>query len=200
MRNELGKQELSSPGINATYGGLKRTMKENGSIILPFEGKFPEIHPTAWIAPGAVVIGDTEIGAESSVWFGAVIRGDVNIIRIGRRVNIQDGTICHVNYDDASLIIGDDVSIGHSVMLHGCRLETGCLIGIGARVLDKVVVGANSLVAAGSVVREGTIIPAGELWAGVPAIKKRDLTDEAKKEILATAEHYVQYRLHYMNK
>ncbi|MFZ5434691.1 MAG: gamma carbonic anhydrase family protein [Calditrichota bacterium] len=175
-------------------------MKENGSIILPFEGKFPEIHPTAWIAPGAVVIGDTEIGAESSVWFGAVIRGDVNIIRIGRRVNIQDGTICHVNYDDASLIIGDDVSIGHSVMLHGCRLETGCLIGIGARVLDKVVVGANSLVAAGSVVREGTIIPAGELWAGVPAIKKRDLTDEAKKEILATAEHYVQYRLHYMNK
>jgi len=167
-------------------------------VILSFKGKFPDIHPTAWIAPGAIVIGDVVIGEEASVWFGSVIRGDVNIIRIGKRVNIQDGTICHVNYSDAALHIGDDVSIGHSVMLHGCRLETGCLIGIGARVLDGAVVGKNSLVAAGSVVREGTIIPPRELWAGVPAVKKRDLKDEGVEEILATAEHYVQYRLHYM--
>ncbi|MBU0507627.1 gamma carbonic anhydrase family protein [bacterium] len=175
-------------------------MSTDGSILLPFKGILPRIHPTAWIAPGAVVIGDTEIGAESSVWFGCVIRGDVNFARIGSRVNIQDGAICHVNHDEFSLVIEDSVSVGHCVMLHGCRLERGCLIGIGARILDGVVVGSESLVAAGSVVREGTIIPAGELWAGIPAVKKRDLTPEARREILATADHYVQYRLHYMEK
>lgn len=168
------------------------------SIILPFEGKLPIIDPTAFIAPGAVVIGDTVIGAESSIWFGTVIRGDVNIVRIGRRVNIQDGSICHVNHDDCPLIIGDDVSVGHQAVLHGCKLEQGCLIGIGARILDRAVIGSQSLIAAGSVVREGTVVPPGELWAGVPAIKKRDLTPAAKAELLATAEHYVQYRLHYM--
>ncbi|MDD5087425.1 MAG: gamma carbonic anhydrase family protein [bacterium] len=168
-------------------------------IILPFKGQFPRIHSSAWIAPGAVVIGDTEIGEESSVWFGCVIRGDVNQIRIGRRVNIQDATVCHVNHCDAALMIEDEVSVGHGVMLHGCRLERACLIGIGARVLDHAVIGAGSLVAAGSVVREGAVIPPGELWAGIPAVKKRDLPPEAIADILATAEHYVHYRLHYMN-
>lgn len=174
-------------------------MDMNQAIILPFKDQCPRIHLTAWIAPGAVVIGDTEIGEESSVWFGCVIRGDVNRIRIGRRVNVQDGTICHVNHGDAALTIEDEVSIGHSVMLHGCHLERGCLVGIGARVLDKAIIGAGSLVAAGSVVREGAVIPPGELWAGTPAVKKRELAPEAIREILATAEHYVQYRLHYMN-
>jgi gamma-carbonic anhydrase len=167
-------------------------------VILSFDGKLPVIHPSAWIAPGAVIIGDVEIGAESSVWFGTVIRGDVNSIRIGRRVNIQDGVICHVNYADASLMIEDEVSIGHSAMLHGCKLERGCLIGIGARVLDGAVVGSMSLVAAGSVVREGARIAQGELWAGTPAIKKRDLSEQQKQELISTADHYVQYRLHYM--
>jgi gamma-carbonic anhydrase len=168
-------------------------------IIFAFQGKSPQIHPTAWIAAGAVVIGDIEIGAESSVWFGAVLRGDVNIIRIGKRVNIQDGTIGHVNVDNASLIIEDDVTIGHSVMVHGCRLEHGCLIGIGARVLDHAVVGSYSLVAAGSVVREGCKIPAGELWAGIPAVKKRDLSEQEKQGLIDSATHYVEYRLHYMS-
>jgi len=167
-------------------------------IILPFDGKMPVIHSSAWIAPSAVVIGDVEIGAESSVWFGTVIRGDVNIIRIGRRVNIQDGVICHVNYADASLLIEDEVSIGHSAMLHGCKLERGSLIGIGARVLDRAVVGSLSLVAAGSVIREGAKIAQGELWAGIPAVKKRDLSEQEKHELISTADHYVQYRLHYM--
>ncbi|HEY3294547.1 MAG TPA: gamma carbonic anhydrase family protein [bacterium] len=168
-------------------------------IILPFEGQFPTIHPTAWIAPGAVVIGDTVIGPESSVWFAAVIRGDVNRIRIGSKVNLQDGVICHVNVADAALTIEDKVSVGHGAMLHGCTLQMGCLVGIGARVLDHVVVGSQSLIAAGSVVREGTHVPSGELWAGIPAVKKRDLKPEEKLELLNTAEHYVLYRLHYMN-
>jgi len=171
----------------------------NEPIILTFEGQFPTIHPTAWIAPGAVVIGDTVIGAESSVWFAAVIRGDVNKIRIGNRVNLQDGVICHVNVDDAMLSIEDDVSVGHGAMLHGCTLETGCLVGIGARVLDHAVIGAKSLIAAGSVIREGTHVPGGELWAGIPAVKKRNLTPEEMQELIHTAEHYVRYRLHYMN-
>ncbi len=168
-------------------------------IILPFEGQFPIIHPTAWIAPGAIVIGDSVIGAESSVWFAAVVRGDVNKIRIGSRVNLQDGVICHVNVADAALTIGDQVSVGHGAILHGCTLEAGCLVGIGARVLDHAVIGSQSLIAAGSVVREGTKVPSGELWAGIPAIRKRDLKPEEMQELLNTAEHYVRYRLHYMN-
>jgi carbonic anhydrase/acetyltransferase-like protein (isoleucine patch superfamily) len=176
-----------------------RIICEASPIILPFEGHFPQIHESAWIAPGAVVVGDTEIGAECSVWFGAVIRGDINRIRIGKRTNIQDGTICHVNLGAADLIIGDSVTIGHSVSLHGCKLSDGCLIGIGARILDNVEVGSYSLVAAGSVVREGTKIPSGELWAGMPAVKKRDLTAEEKKKLIVNADHYVDCRLQYMN-
>jgi gamma-carbonic anhydrase len=175
-----------------------RIIYEAKALLLPYDGCLPRIHETAWIAPGAVVIGDTEIGAESSVWFGAVIRGDVNRIRIGRRVNIQDGAICHVNVGTAELIIADSVTVGHSVMLHGCKLAEGCLIGIGARVLDHAEIGRCSLIAAGSVVREGAKIPAGELWAGIPAVKKRDLTAEEQQELLHSADHYAEYRLHYM--
>lgn len=167
-------------------------------ILLPYEGHYPNIHPTAWIAPGAVVIGDTEIGAESSVWFGAIVRGDVNRIRVGCRVNLQDGVICHVNVGDAALIIEDDVTVGHAAVLHGCTLERGCLVGIGARVLDHAVIGSFSLVAAGSVVREGARIPSGELWAGIPAVKKRDLSEAEKQELLHSAAHYAEYRLQYM--
>jgi len=177
----------------------ERTTILNDPIVLPFEGQYPAIHPTAWVAPGAVVIGDTVIGAESSVWFGAVIRGDVNKIRIGNQVNLQDGVICHVNVDDAMLTIEDQVSIGHGAILHGCTLESGCLVGIGARILDHAVVGSRSLVAAGSVVREGCRIPPGELWAGIPAVKKRDLKPEELQQLLNTALHYVEYRLHYMS-
>ncbi|RPH95519.1 gamma carbonic anhydrase family protein [candidate division KSB1 bacterium] len=166
-------------------------------IILPYLEKVPQIDPTAWIAPGAVVIGDVIIGPESSVWYGTVIRGDINRIRIGSRVNLQDGVICHVNEGDADLIIEDNVSIGHAAVLHGCRLREGCLVGIGARVLDHAVIGTQSLVAAGSVVREGTRIADGELWAGIPAIKKRDLSPEDKQALRNTAEHYVQLRLHH---
>lgn len=143
----------------------------NDPIILSYNGQSPTVDRNAWVAPGAVISGDTRIGADSSVWFGAVVRGDINRIRIGCRTNIQDGAVCHVNFGDGALEIGDDVSVGQGAVLHGCTLESGCLAGIGARVLDCAIVGRQSLVAAGSVVREGTRIPAGELWAGAAADK-----------------------------
>ena len=167
------------------------------ALVISFNGKSPVIAESAWIAPGAVVTGDTQIGAESSVWFAAVLRGDINYIRIGNRTNIQDGAVCHVNLGDAALEIADDVTVGHSAVLHGCKLESGCLIGIGARILDRVVVGKQSLVAAGAVVREGTKIPEGELWAGAPAVKKRDLSDDEKRGLLENAAHYVELSRRY---
>ncbi len=168
------------------------------ALILPYQGKTPVIDQSVWLASTAVVTGDVHIGSESSVWFGAVIRGDVNWIRIGKQVNLQDGVICHVTIAKAPLTIDDSVSVGHAAVVHGCDLKRGCLIGIGARVLDLAVVGERSLVAAGSVVLENTIIPPGELWAGVPAKKKRELTREEQQGLLDTAARYVQYRLHYI--
>jgi len=170
----------------------------NGPIILPYLGTAPHIDPSAWISPTSTVIGDVTIGANCSIWFGTIIRGDVNTIRIGEGVNIQDGVICHVLNDTAPLEIGDRVSIGHGAILHGCTLKTGCLVGIGAIVLDHAVIGEGSLIAAGSLVRERQIVPPGELWAGIPAVKKRDLTEEDRKILLDTAERYITYRLHYM--
>lgn len=167
------------------------------ALILPYRDLKPRIHESAWLAPNAVITGDTEIGPDSSVWFGTVIRGDVNWIRIGAKVNLQDGVICHVTIARAPLTIENLVSVGHAAVVHGCTLKRGCLIGIGARVLDHAVVGEQSLVAAGSVVLEETVIPPGELWAGVPAKKKRELSPEEQQGLLDTAERYVQYRLHY---
>lgn len=168
------------------------------ALILPYRGKLPDIHLSAWLAPNATVIGDVLIGPESSVWFGTVVRGDVNWIRIGSKVNLQDGVICHVTIAKAPLTIEDEVSIGHAAVVHGCTLRQGCLIGIGARVLDLAEIGEQSLVAAGSVVLENTIIPAGELWAGVPAKKKRELSSEERQGLIDTAARYVQYRLQYL--
>jgi gamma-carbonic anhydrase len=167
------------------------------AVLISFNGKSPVIASSAWIAPGAIITGDTHIGPESSVWFAAVLRGDINYIHIGCRTNIQDGAVCHVNLGDAALEIGDNVTVGHSAVLHGCTLESGCLVGIGARVLDRAVVGKQSLVAAGAVVREGTKIPAGELWAGAPAVKKRDLTADEKNGLLENAAHYVELSRQY---
>jgi len=167
-------------------------------LILPYRGVSPRIDPSAWIAPNATVIGDAVIGAECSVWFNTIVRGDVNTIRIGDRVNLQDGVICHVTIARAPLTIHDRVSVAHGAIVHGCSLEEGCLIGIGARVLDHAIVGRQSLIAAGSVVREGQVIPPGELWAGIPAVKKRELSPDERQALLDTADRYVQYRLHYM--
>lgn len=186
---------LSFPLATSPRAKPYKFMKD--ALLIPFNGKSPVIDSSAWIAPGAVITGDTKIGAKSSVWFSTVLRGDINHIRIGCRSNIQDGAVGHVNFGDAALEIGDDVTVGHSAVLHGCTLESGCLIGIGARILDRAVIGRQSLVAAGAVVREGTKIPSGELWAGAPAVKKRDLTEDEKKGLLENAAHYVELSRHY---
>lgn len=152
-------------------------------MIKSFENTAPKVHETAFIAETAVVIGDVEIGAESSVWYGSIIRGDVNYVRIGARTNIQDGSIIHVTSRTHPTIIEDEVTLGHRVTLHGCRVERGCLIGIGAIVLDGARIGKNSLVAAGSLVTPNTIIPENSLVMGSPAKVKRELTLEEREDL-----------------
>ncbi len=147
-------------------------------MIKPFQNLQPKIHKSVFIAENAVIIGDVEIGEDSSVWFGSVLRGDVNYIRVGRRTNIQDGSIIHVSSKTHPTIIEDEVTLGHRVTLHGCYIETGCLIGIGAIILDGVRVGRNSLVAAGSLVTPNTQISPRSLVMGSPARIKRELTGE----------------------
>ncbi len=161
-------------------------------MIERFRSARPKIHETAFIADGAIVIGDVEIGEYGSVWFGSILRGDVNYIRIGARTNLQDGTIVHVTSHDFPTILENDITVGHRVTLHGCYVETGCLIGIGAILLDGVRVGKNSLVAAGSLVTPGTIIPPGSMVMGSPAKVKRPLTDDEIAGIAQNVAHYVE--------
>jgi gamma-carbonic anhydrase len=162
--------------------------------IRPYRGKHPQIAASAYIDPAAVVIGDVVIGEDSSVWPCSVVRGDVHYIRIGERTNIQDGSICHVMRDAYPLILGDDVTIGHSVTLHGCTIESRCLIGMGAVVLNGVVVGSGSIVAAGTLITERTAIPPGSLVMGSPGKVKRALSEIDKATIDAYAKRYVSYK------
>ncbi len=158
------------------------------ALIKPFRGLTPKIHESAFIADGAVIIGDVEIGPESSVWYGCVIRGDVNRIRIGARTNIQDGTVIHCNTDRSGgdyretgggvpTHIGDDITIGHMALLHACRLEDGCFIGMRSVVMDEAVIESRAMVAAGAVVTPRKRVESGQLWTGSPAKYARDLTD-----------------------
>src|ERR687885_1701043 len=147
-------------------------------MIRPFQGKHPRIHPSAFVEQSAQVIGDVVIGEESSVWFNAVVRGDVFYIRIGRRTNVQDGTVIHVTKGTHATILEDEVTVGHNVTLHGCYVERGCLIGMGSILMDGVRVGAQSIVAVGALVSPGTQVPPRSLVIGVPARVKRQLTDE----------------------
>ena len=162
-------------------------------MIRPFRGKHPQIHPTAFIEMSAQIIGDVEIGEESSVWFNAVVRGDVFDIRIGRRTNIQDGTVIHVSNGTHATILEDEVTVGHNATLHGCHIERGCLVGIGAIVMDGVRVGSQSLVAAGSLLSPGTQIPPRSLVIGAPARVKRPLTDEEVEGLNVFWMNYVEY-------
>lgn len=161
-------------------------------MIKQFQTIAPKAHPTAFIADDAVVIGDVEIGKNASVWFGSIVRGDVNFIRIGDRTNIQDASVIHVSSKTHSTILENDVTVGHRVTLHGCYIETGCLIGIGAILLDGVRVGRNSLVAAGSLVTPGTIIPPCSMVMGSPAKVKRELTEEEIEGIARNVAKYVE--------
>lgn len=174
-------------------------------MIRSFQGMQPQIDSTAFIAETAVVIGDVTMGAESSIWYNVVARGDVNFIRIGARSNIQDLSMLHVTHkkhaDDpgAPLIIGDDVTVGHSVTLHGCTIENGAFIGMQAMVMDKAVVGEGALVGARALVTEGTVIPPHTLWVGAPARYKRDLTPDEIAWLQRSAGNYVRYSREYLD-
>lgn len=172
-------------------------------MLRPFQGICPAIDPSAFIAETAVIIGNVEIGSQSSVWYNCVIRGDVNYVRIGSRSNIQDLSMLHVTHkkhaDDpgAPLIIGNDVTIGHSVTLHGCTLLNGCFIGMQAMVMDHAVVGEGALIGARALVTEGTVVPPHTLWIGAPAKYKRDLTQEEISRLSTSAANYVNYSHQY---
>jgi carbonic anhydrase/acetyltransferase-like protein (isoleucine patch superfamily) len=161
--------------------------------LFQYKDLFPDIHPSVFIAPGVKIVGDVSIGENSSVWYNAVIRGDVHYVKIGEMTNIQDCSMLHVTNGRFPLNIGNKVTIGHSVKLHGCTLQDLCLIGIGAIVLDGAVVETNSMVAAGALVKPNFVVPSGKLVAGVPAKIVRDLTDEEILDFESSAMRYKKY-------
>ncbi|MDE3059405.1 MAG: gamma carbonic anhydrase family protein [Pseudomonadota bacterium] len=175
-----------------------------GPLIFPYQGEyapekvFPRISEKAFIAPGAVVVGDVEIGDECGVWFGCIIRADVNIVRIGSRTNIQDGTIIHVTRKTAPTLIGSGVTIGHAALLHGCTLEDDSFVGMRATIMDGAVVESGAMVAAGALVTPGKRVPKGQLWAGSPARYFRDLTVEEQEFIPISARHYAIHAAEYL--
>ncbi|MET4157377.1 gamma carbonic anhydrase family protein [Agromyces sp. PvR057] len=150
----------------------------------------PELHPTAFVAAGAVLVGDVRLAADASVWYNAVLRAEAEPIVIGERSNLQDTVACHVDRG-FPLVVGDGVSVGHGAVLHGCTVEDDCLVGMNATVLNGAVIGAGSLVAAGAVVLEGTVVPPGSLVAGVPAKVRRELTPDEQAGIRRNAESYL---------
>lgn len=163
-------------------------------VILPVNGVAPTIPEDCFVAPNATIVGDVVMGSECSVWFNAVVRGDVNSIRMGSRVNIQDGACIHCTYQKTKTVLGNNVSIGHNAIVHGCTVDDNVLIGMGAIVMDGVKIGSNSIVAAGAVVLENTEIPAGSIFAGVPAKKVKDISPELLKgEVARIAGNYVMY-------
>jgi carbonic anhydrase/acetyltransferase-like protein (isoleucine patch superfamily) len=168
-------------------------------MLRPYKGIHPRVHPTAYVDASAQVIGDVEIGEASSVWMNVVIRGDVHRIRIGQRSNVQDGTVVHVMRGTHPTTIGDDVTIGHAAVVHGCTLSDRVLVGMGAILLNGVDVGADSIVAAGTLLPEGARIPPRSLVMGSPGRVRRELTDADLASIRGYAERYVEYRLDYMH-
>jgi carbonic anhydrase/acetyltransferase-like protein (isoleucine patch superfamily) len=167
-------------------------------MLRPFRSIAPKVHPSAYIDQSAQVIGDVEIGEESSVWMNVVIRGDVNVIRIGARTNIQDGTVIHVMRDTHATHIGDDVTVGHAAVLHGCRIHSRVLIGMGAILLNGAEIGADSIVAAGTLVPEEKKFPTRSLLMGRPAVVKRPLSAAEVATIRDYAHRYVGYRKDYL--
>ncbi len=162
-------------------------------MIYPFKGINPKIHKSAFIVPSADIIGDVEIGENASFWFNTVARGDVNKIKIGKNTNIQDGTVLHVTYEKSSLTIGDNVTVGHSVTLHGCTVKDFVLIGMRAVVLDDAVIGEESIIGAGALVTQGTVIPPRSMVLGSPGKVVRQLKPEEIKFLHQSAENYKQY-------
>lgn len=161
--------------------------------VFPYDGMLPDIHESVYLAPGVKIIGDVAIGKNSSVWYNSVVRGDVHYVKIGYDTNIQDLSMLHVTNGTYPLTIGNKVTIGHSVKLHGCTLHDSCLVGIGAIILDGAVVETHSMVAAGAIVTPGFVVPSGKLVAGIPAKVIRDLTAAEIEDIDQSAERYKAY-------
>jgi carbonic anhydrase/acetyltransferase-like protein (isoleucine patch superfamily) len=168
-------------------------------MLRTFKGIKPNIADTAFIADGAHIIGDVQIGEHSSIWFNCVLRGDVFPIRIGDYTNIQDGTIIHVTSDQFPTLVGNRVTVGHGAILHGCQIKDGSLIGIGSIILDEAEIGESCLIAAGSLVTPGTKIPPGSLVMGAPAKVRRELTPEETVRIQENWQHYVELKENYLN-
>ena len=162
-------------------------------MVRSYRGRVPQIAPTAYVDPAAVVIGDVAIGEHSSIWPCAVVRGDVHWIRIGARTNVQDGSVLHVMKDEYPLSLGDGVTVGHGVILHGCTIESRVLIGMGAVILNDAKIGAGSIIAAGTLVTEGTVVPPGSLFMGHPGKFRRHLTARDQETIDGYAARYVEY-------
>ena len=163
-------------------------------VILPVNNISPLMGKDCFVAPNATIVGDVQMGDECSVWFNAVLRGDVNSIRMGNRVNVQDGAIVHCTFKRSKTIIGNNVSIGHNAIVHGCVIADNVLVGMGAIVMDNAHIGSNCIIAAGAVVLENTVVPTGTIFAGVPAIKIKDISPEmVSGEINRIAANYVTY-------
>jgi carbonic anhydrase/acetyltransferase-like protein (isoleucine patch superfamily) len=164
------------------------------AFILPVNNIEPSFGANCFIAPNATIVGDVVCGDECSFWFNAVVRGDVNSIRIGNKVNIQDGAVIHCTYQKTKTILGNNVSIGHNAIVHGSKVDDNVLIGMGAIVMDNCEIGSNSIIAAGAVLTEGTIVPSGCIYAGVPAKKVKDISEELiHGEIDRIANNYLMY-------
>jgi carbonic anhydrase/acetyltransferase-like protein (isoleucine patch superfamily) len=162
--------------------------------ILPVKGISPQLGENCFVASNATIVGDVIMGNDCSVWFNAVVRGDVNSIRIGNKVNIQDGAVLHCTYQKTKVNLGNNVSIGHNAIVHGCNVHDNVLIGMGAIVMDNCEIGSNTIIAAGAVVTEGTVVPSGCIYAGVPAKKIKDISQELiQGEIDRIANNYLMY-------
>lgn len=178
------------------YRQLTTTIRQlfSMALILPVNNKIPAFGAGCFIAPNATIVGDVIIGSDCSVWFNAVIRGDVNYIRMGDKVNVQDGAIIHCTYLKNPANIGNNVSIGHNAIVHGCTVHDNVLIGMGAIVMDRCVVHSNTIIAAGAVLLEGTVAEPGSIYAGVPAKKVKDISpDKISGEIDRIANNYIKY-------
>ena len=166
-------------------------------MIYPFEGKSPVVPISAYLAPSVDLIGDVTLGDETNIWFGSVVRGDMNHIRIGQRTNIQDNCTVHVTTDLYPTLIGDEVTIGHNALIHGCVIGNRCLIGMGAIIMDGAEIGEGSLIAAGAVISPGTIVLPRSLYAGVPGKYRREVNDAEYEEIVARAQYYIDFAQRY---
>jgi gamma-carbonic anhydrase len=168
------------------------------ATIRPFGGKVPQLHDTVFAVESAVVVGDVVVGEQASLWFGAIVRGDVNYVRIGARTNVQDHAVLHVTSKTHPTVVGDDVTLGHRVTLHGCTIRDRCLVGIGAIVMDGAVVGEESMVGAGALVPPGMVVPPRTLALGAPAKVKRALSAEEIAFFRTSSQNYVSYAQQYL--